>query len=131
MRNELVARKYTSEIRRPLTQRAAFALEGIEVLSKTLVGEIERVSPGNTWGVEKEIHMRELSGHAQKIGEAEELNKDEIGLLSVVLRAHDLGRHIEALRGVSGKPEERLPGKKLRILRKKEEEEDIRGLLTN
>ncbi|MCL5784612.1 MAG: hypothetical protein M1142_04660 [Patescibacteria group bacterium] len=90
---------YVNLINEPLGKRVEFALSEVEIISNSLVAEIEKKTPGHLYGESKATHMRHLASEASTIGKLADLTEDETQLLRVVLRIHDFGRHIEALTG--------------------------------
>lgn len=73
------------------------ALESLDRVSSEVVRQIESRLPGHRFGLGKMQHMQEMSGRAQAIGESYDLTSDEIFVLKLALRAHDVGRHQQVL----------------------------------
>lgn len=90
---------YINLLNEPLSRRVEFALSEVEIISNSLVAEIEKKTPHHVYGESKAAHMRKLTAEAWAIGKLANLSEDETQLLRVVLRIHDFGRHTEALTG--------------------------------
>lgn len=83
-------------------QKVEATLQEIDALSKPYINLIESLPPDNPnrmFGERTTRHMRRMVKLAEEIGKEERLSAEEIGLLKIICRAHDLGRHIETLRG--------------------------------
>lgn len=88
-------------ITEPITQeRCEQILAAINRFSLPIVQQITDKDPTHKFGREKYDHMHELASKdiGAEISELASLPAHEQLLLKIILRAHDLGRHIEALR---------------------------------
>lgn len=83
--------------REALAQRVNEACEEIRALSIPLIEALEARHPGHPFGWKKFQHMERLMGEVEPLANGLGLTERELLLLRLVARAHDIGRHQEAL----------------------------------
>ena len=81
----------------PLASKVMQAVYAIRQLSIPLIQKLEQHSPGHIYGWRKFSHMEQLVDEIGVIGRSLEFEQKLVLLTQLAARAHDLGRHIEAL----------------------------------
>lgn len=69
----------------------------VRVHSLPLIAEILEKSPEHLFGGAKAAHMERLLGQVSDFAVELGLDPHETGLLAIILRSHDIGRHIEVI----------------------------------
>lgn len=83
----------------PVTTKAVEeVLRLTDIATAPLIAELERRSPGHRFGRQKDEHMKEMVQETEAVAAINRFNQSETLLLKCVLRLHDVGRHLEALR---------------------------------
>lgn len=73
------------------------AIAKVQELSQALCRELAELDPVNEFSWEKYEHMERLLGDAPRIAAEAHLNSADTQLFRLISRAHDIGRHREAL----------------------------------
>lgn len=81
--------------------------EKIDLIALPLAQEAEKNFPDGRFGVKKYEHMNDLADQAGAIAKIEGFTPHEAGLMMIILKSHDIGRHIASL--PPGKRSEILP----------------------
>ncbi|MCO6431329.1 MAG: hypothetical protein J5J00_10750, partial [Deltaproteobacteria bacterium] len=71
--------------------------ERINEASFALAQKVELHKPNDSFGMRVFHHMNELADQAPDFAKTEGMTPHEAGLLTIILRGHDVGRHIAAL----------------------------------